>query len=54
MPETASAGMLQVAETDQLPQSTSPVAASRRQAGCWLLVVPAFGIVSTFRAPKPL
>ena len=53
MPETASAGTAQEAETAQLPQSTSPVAASVRQAG-WFCGSEAEGVtVATLRAPSP-
>ena len=52
MPDTASAGTVHEAETDQLPQSTSPVAAWVRQPGCWS--APVSGrTVATLRAPCP-
>lgn len=50
-PETASVGTVHDAETDQLPASTIPVAASRKGFG-WVCT-PVCWIVSILRAPKP-
>ena len=53
MPETASAGTAHDAETAQLPQSTRPVAASVRQAGCACGSAAEGSTVATLRAPVP-
>jgi hypothetical protein len=53
MPDTASAGTAHEAETAQLPQSISPVAALVRQFG-WVWGRLAEGVtVATCRAPEP-
>ena len=53
MPETASAGTAQLAETPQLPQSIRPVDAVVWQAG-WFCGRLADGwIVAILRAPEP-
>jgi hypothetical protein len=53
MPDTASAGVAQEADSAQLPQSTSPVVDWVRQLG-WFCGRDALGvIVVIFRAPLP-
>jgi hypothetical protein len=52
MPETAVVGTFQDVDTDQLPQSTRPVAASVRHAGC-AAGDSTDGSVATLRAPIP-
>ena len=52
MPETASAGTVQEADSAQLPQSISPVADSLRQAGCDCGRDAEGWTVATLRAPS--
>ena len=53
MPETASLGTLQVAETPQLPQSTKPVALWLVHEGCNWGSTASGWTVATLRAPLP-
>ena len=53
MPETASAGTLQVAETPQFPQSISPVELWPLHCGCSWGSTASGWTVATLRAPLP-